>query len=122
MTLPTGKEELGLGNGFTILEPFAMWGQIIGANGHFHSRGKSFVVGHWDPVNRTLRDTIYSNQTWDEPPVTPVVPTLAVRPGDSLAYVCSYENRTDNEIKFGDARKAWFPDVFARRNGRCHGL
>jgi hypothetical protein len=33
VTLPTGKEELGLGNGFTIVEPFAMWGQIIGANG-----------------------------------------------------------------------------------------
>lgn len=33
VTLPTGKEELGLGNGFTILEPFAMWGQIIGTNG-----------------------------------------------------------------------------------------
>jgi len=33
VTLPTGKEELGLGNGFTILEPFAMWGQVIGTNG-----------------------------------------------------------------------------------------
>ena len=33
VTLPTGKEESGLGNGFTIVEPFAMWGQIIGANG-----------------------------------------------------------------------------------------
>ena len=26
VALPTGKEELGLGNGFTIFEPFAMWG------------------------------------------------------------------------------------------------
>ena len=33
ITLPTGKEELGLGNGFTIYEPFAMWGQVIGGNG-----------------------------------------------------------------------------------------
>jgi mono/diheme cytochrome c family protein len=33
VTLPTGKEENGLGNGYTIFEPFAMWGQIIGANG-----------------------------------------------------------------------------------------
>jgi hypothetical protein len=30
VTLPTGKEELGLGNGFTIVEPFAMWGQMLG--------------------------------------------------------------------------------------------
>ena len=33
VTLPTGKEDLGLGNGFTIFEPFAMWGQILGTNG-----------------------------------------------------------------------------------------
>ncbi|HKE86345.1 MAG TPA: cytochrome c [Vicinamibacterales bacterium] len=33
VTLPTGKEEIGLGNGYTIFEPFAMWGQIIGASG-----------------------------------------------------------------------------------------
>ena len=33
ITLPTGKEELGLGNGFTVYEPFAMWGQFVGAAG-----------------------------------------------------------------------------------------
>jgi mono/diheme cytochrome c family protein len=30
---PTGNETTGLGNGFWTYEPFAMWGQIIGANG-----------------------------------------------------------------------------------------
>jgi len=33
VTLPTGKESEGRGNGFTILEPFAMWGQVLGSNG-----------------------------------------------------------------------------------------
>jgi mono/diheme cytochrome c family protein len=33
VTLPTGKESEGLGNGFTILEPFAMFGQVLGASG-----------------------------------------------------------------------------------------
>jgi mono/diheme cytochrome c family protein len=33
VVLPTGKESLGLGNGYTVLEPFAMWGQIVGTNG-----------------------------------------------------------------------------------------
>jgi hypothetical protein len=33
VTLPTGKESEGLGNGFTIYEPFAMWGQVLGTNG-----------------------------------------------------------------------------------------
>lgn len=33
LTLPTGKEELGLGNGYAIVEPFAMFGQTLGSNG-----------------------------------------------------------------------------------------
>ena len=33
LVVPTGDESKGLGNGFWIYEPFAMWGQIIGANG-----------------------------------------------------------------------------------------
>ena len=33
VVLPTGKEDLGLGNGFTIVEPFAMWGQMVGSSG-----------------------------------------------------------------------------------------
>jgi mono/diheme cytochrome c family protein len=32
ITLPTGKEDRGLGNGFTIYEPFAMFDQAIGAS------------------------------------------------------------------------------------------
>ena len=32
-TLPTGKEDRGLGNGFAIFEPFAMYGQMLGTNG-----------------------------------------------------------------------------------------
>jgi mono/diheme cytochrome c family protein len=38
VVLPTGKEELGLGNGYTILEPFAMWGQMFG-NGFLQVHG-----------------------------------------------------------------------------------
>ena len=33
VTFPTGKETAGLGNGYTIVEPFAMWGQMLGSNG-----------------------------------------------------------------------------------------
>ncbi len=33
MTFPTGKETAGLGNGFTVYEPFAMFGQVLGQNG-----------------------------------------------------------------------------------------
>jgi cbb3-type cytochrome c oxidase subunit III len=32
LTLPTGKETEGLGNGYRVYEPFAMWGQLLGAS------------------------------------------------------------------------------------------
>ena len=32
VALPTGRESQGLGNGETVLEPFAMWGQILPRN------------------------------------------------------------------------------------------
>lgn len=37
--LPTGKETLGLGNGYTVFEPFAMWGQILPRNSFFQLHG-----------------------------------------------------------------------------------
>jgi hypothetical protein len=39
VTLPTGKENLGLGEGVTIWEPFAMFGKGIGANGFVQMHG-----------------------------------------------------------------------------------
>src|SRR5688572_1041932 len=33
VVLPTGKENEGLGNGYWVYEPFAMWGQFIGTSG-----------------------------------------------------------------------------------------
>lgn len=33
VALPTGSEALGLGNGYTIVEPFAMFGQMLGTAG-----------------------------------------------------------------------------------------
>ena len=33
VVLPTGKESEGMGNGFWMYEPFAMWGQFLGSNG-----------------------------------------------------------------------------------------
>jgi len=33
VTFATGSKDRGLGNGYTIVEPFAMWGQMLGANG-----------------------------------------------------------------------------------------
>jgi mono/diheme cytochrome c family protein len=37
--LPTGKEDLGLGNGVTVFEPFAMWGQMLPRNSFVQLHG-----------------------------------------------------------------------------------
>jgi hypothetical protein len=39
VVLPTGNEQLGLGNGYTVFEPFAMWGQILPRNSFFQVHG-----------------------------------------------------------------------------------
>lgn len=39
VVFPTGKEMLGLGNGYGIVEPFAMWGQILPRNSYFQIHG-----------------------------------------------------------------------------------
>jgi len=37
--LPTGKEQLGLGKGYTVFEPFAMWGQLLPRNAFVQMHG-----------------------------------------------------------------------------------
>jgi mono/diheme cytochrome c family protein len=37
--VPTGNEDKGLGGGVTVFEPFAMWGQMLPANGFFQMHG-----------------------------------------------------------------------------------
>jgi mono/diheme cytochrome c family protein len=54
VTLPTGKESLGLGNGYTIVEPFAMWGQVLGENGFLQLHGGYEVpTDHSTAVNES---------------------------------------------------------------------
>lgn len=39
MILPTGNAERGLGNGYTVFEPFAMWGQALPRDSYFQMHG-----------------------------------------------------------------------------------
>jgi len=86
VVLPTGKEGLGLGNGFTIYEPFAMWGQILGTNGFLqahtgleipsdHSRGENegFVR---TALGYTLAQDQGFGRVW-----SPIAEVLVAKPG-----------------------------------------
>jgi hypothetical protein len=68
--------------------------QIIGANGHFHGRGKQFDMFSWDgkAIAPDPAQRFYESRTWDEPPMlrSPEL-DIAVPPGGGVQYSCSYQ-------------------------------
>jgi hypothetical protein len=68
---------------------------IIGANGHFHARGREFAMYSWDgtsletPANDAR---FYDSQTWDEPPMlrSPQL-DVKVQAHGGVMYSCGYE-------------------------------
>ncbi len=81
------------------VKPFEHDVNLLLMTGHFHSRGRTFTVGHWNGT--ALTDTIYHSGNWDDPPILQFPTPLMIRAGDSLAYITTYENRSGTEIKFG---------------------
>jgi len=68
---------------------------IIGANSHFHSRGKTFDMFTWDGVSTTTpphQDQFYESTAWNEPPMLHSPDLLrVVQPGAGVWYHASYE-------------------------------
>jgi len=67
---------------------------IIGANGHFHARGRKFSMYAWDGTSIALPEDkkFYESQTWDEPPMlrSPEL-NVAVPPGGGVRYACEFQ-------------------------------
>ena len=68
---------------------------VIGANGHFHSRGKEFDIYSWDGTSTTTPDPsqrFYQSLTWADPPMmhSPDL-ELQIQPGGGIWYTCSYD-------------------------------
>jgi hypothetical protein len=66
---------------------------IAAANGHFHSRGKSFSVFSWDGKSDTqppMSDEFYVSDRWDEPPMKT---DIDVKPpvGGGVWWNCEYQ-------------------------------
>ncbi|MBK8256429.1 MAG: hypothetical protein IPK82_27640 [Polyangiaceae bacterium] len=71
---------------------------IIGANGHFHSRGKQFNMFKWDGVSIDQppdSDRFYQSTEWDDPPmlISPELDTMVPANG-GVFYTCSYQWNT----------------------------
>jgi hypothetical protein len=68
---------------------------IIGANGHFHSRGREFDIYTWDGTTATTppdSQKFYTSTAWDDPPMkrSPDL-NVAVPPNGGVFYSCSYQ-------------------------------
>lgn len=89
-TLPTGKEELGLGNGYTIVEPFAMFGQTIAGNGFLQVHtGIEIPTDHSKGVNegfvRTAAGYSFAQDRGFGRSWTPMMEVLMAKPADGSA-------------------------------------
>ena len=68
---------------------------IIGANGHFHGRGKTFDMYTWDGVSLAKpadSARFYRSESWNEPPMlrSPEL-DLKVQPGGGVFFSCGYQ-------------------------------
>jgi hypothetical protein len=66
---------------------------IVGANGHFHSRGRKFSIFTWDGMTDqqpTDASMFYESDRWDEPPMKfglDVMPPM----GGGVWWTCAYQ-------------------------------
>lgn len=72
--------------------------RIIGANGHFHSRGRQFDMYSWDGESVTtppVDKRFYSSESWNEPPMlhSPAL-DVPVPAHAGIWYTCSYQWQT----------------------------
>ncbi|MDP4220449.1 MAG: hypothetical protein Q8916_01095 [Bacteroidota bacterium] len=89
---------------------------ILGMTGHFHSRGKTFVVDKMtylkdstgaftNVVDPTPVETIYRSAAWNEPPFTVYDTPIKLEQNQFIRYTVTYFNNTENTIVFGPHTK-----------------
>lgn len=61
---------------------------IIGANGHFHSRGRTFTMAPWDPSTGGGTQ-FYESDVWDDPPF-PTDLSVPVPTQGGVQFSCSF--------------------------------
>jgi hypothetical protein len=67
---------------------------IVGANGHFHSRGKQFEMFTWDGQSATHpsdADKFYSSQSWEDPDMSYGDDLADIPKLGGVFYDCSYQ-------------------------------
>jgi hypothetical protein len=91
---------------------------IVGANGHFHSRGRTFDIFSWDGKTMgTPPDSqrFYQSTQWDDPPMATNI-NIPIAPGGGVYFTCDFQwtpptvgcdalNQYD-QMKYGTAASA----------------
>lgn len=67
---------------------------IVGANGHFHSRGTQFRMYEWDGMSSTMPpedDRFYTSTRWDEPDMAIDNELAKIPVGGGVFYTCEFQ-------------------------------
>jgi mono/diheme cytochrome c family protein len=82
--LPTGNADKGLGNGYTVFEPFAMWGQALPRDSYFQMHGGIEIPSDGDATKeaylRTAIGTTFAQDRGFGRAWSPQVEVLWARP------------------------------------------
>jgi hypothetical protein len=62
---------------------------IIAANGHFHSRGKTFQINTFDPKSGK-GEQFYESKSWNDP-VFALDLNVKIQPGGGINYACEFK-------------------------------
>jgi hypothetical protein len=68
---------------------------IVGANGHFHSRGREFTMSLFDPQSGASDTPFYLNKSWAEPLMQRGM-SVVVPPKGGFQYKCEYDVPSDS--------------------------
>jgi copper type II ascorbate-dependent monooxygenase-like protein len=75
---------------------------VMALTGHYHFRGKQFVVWRTLPDGTRVEPPVYVYQNYSDPPFVQYPPgSLVLKPGEGLEWECTWQNDSDQTFKFG---------------------
>ncbi len=85
----------------TATKSFTFWSttRIIMLTSHMHKHGERFAIR----IKGGVRDgeLVYENTVWDDPKIVTFDQPIVLQPGEGLTSEITYNNTTDNVIRFG---------------------
>ena len=84
--------------------------KVFALTGHTHKLGTNVEIAHYDgttPIAPKVDQVVYPPKgepySWEEPPTAHFDPPTTFKPGHGLAYRCTWNNTTDQNVGFGES-------------------